>query len=103
MRFLSFVAYDVAKTAEVAKAADKLSSSPSQMGKTLAQYACLGMPFGGLPLNTAVAVSIVEAESADQMAAAAMTLAAAGAAVWFVPVLEVPVKGAAKVVKKITA
>lgn len=102
MKYLGFTAYNVAKTAEVAQAGDKLSTNPSQMGKVLAQYACLGMPFGGLPLNTAVVVCVHEAESADQLAAAAMTMAAAGADMWFVPVLDVPLAGAAKITKKIT-
>ena len=100
MKYLGFTAYNVAKTAEVAQAADKLSTSPSQMGKVLAQYACLGMPFGGLPPNTAVVVCVHEAETAEQLAAAAMTLAAAGADMWFVPVLEVAPGGAAKTAKK---
>jgi hypothetical protein len=99
MKFISFVMFDAAKAPEVAQAADKAAKTPGR--KVLAQYMCLGLAFPGvLPQGALLAISIVEAESNEAIAAAQYPLALAGATVWSVPVLEMPVAGAATEEKK---
>jgi hypothetical protein len=98
MKFLGFSIFDVAKAAEVAQAADKTAKTPGC--KILAQYACQGIPFEGVPPNKIVVVSVEEYESNDAIAANQYPLSLAGANVWAVPVLEMKVGGAARVEKK---
>jgi hypothetical protein len=93
--------FDVAKAAEVAAASDKLEASPPRGIKTLASYVCQGIVFAGVPPNTLVSIDIVEAESNEALAAANYPLALAGASLWNVPVMELPVGGVAKVEKKL--
>jgi len=100
MKFLSFTIYDTAKGAEIAQAADKVWASPPPGIKPLASYVCLSSPFPGLPLNTMVSVGIGEAESAEAMAAVSYPLMLAGATIYRVPILELPVGGAAEAEKK---
>ncbi|MCK4698234.1 MAG: hypothetical protein KAT53_08025 [Dehalococcoidia bacterium] len=101
MKFLRFSMMDVDKVVQVVQASDKLWSSPPPGVKMLANYACLGIAFPGEPPNTIVSVSIVEAENAEAIGATSYPTALAGAAVWNVPVMEVPVAGAAEVEKKL--
>ena len=89
MKFLMFVMYDVAKTAELAQVADKIAKTPGQM--TIAQYACQGIPFAGLPPNTSLAIVVVEADSNEALAATQYPMGLAGISTWAVPVLEIPV------------
>lgn len=99
MKFITFAVFDAAKAPEVAQAADKVAKTPGR--KVLAQYTCLGLAFPGvLPPGTMVAITIVEVESNEAIAAAQYPLALAGATVWSVPVLEMPVAGAAAEEKK---
>jgi len=98
MKFINFTMFDVAKAAEVAQAADKASKTPGQ--KFLAQYMCHGLAFPGVPPNTMVVISITEAESNEAMAAVHYPLELAGATLWSVPVLEMPVAGSAAEEKK---
>ncbi len=100
MKFLRFIAADAAKGAEVSQVADKLWASPPKGIKALATYTCLGIAFPGLPPHTVLSIVVVEAESDEAMAAVTWPLALAGAEIWHVPVLEVPVVGAAEVEKK---
>lgn len=100
MKFLWFAMSDVAKTGEVAQAADNVLANLPAGIKVLTQYACLGIPFPQWPPNTVVAVSVVEAESAEALTASTWPLELAGATAWFVPVLELPIGGAAQVEKK---
>jgi len=102
MKFLLFTMWDAAKTAEVAQAADKVGASPPPGAKMLASYVCQGILFPGvlLPQNTLVGVGIIEADTNEALAAASYPVLLAGASVWHVPVLELPVAGAAKVEKK---
>jgi hypothetical protein len=86
MKFLVFSMFDAAKATEVAQANDKLAKLPGR--KVLSQYVCMGMAFAGLPPNTLLAVSVVEYESNEAMAAAQYPMALVGATVWAVPVLE---------------
>jgi hypothetical protein len=86
MKFISFGIYDVAKTAEVAQAADKVAKTPGR--KSLASYTCMGLAFPGVPPNTLVTIEVVEYESNEAMAAVQYPVALAGATVWAVPVLE---------------
>ncbi len=98
MKFLTFSMFDASKAAEVAQAADKVAKTPGQ--KMLAQYVCQGIPFAGVPPSTMVAISVGEAESNEAIAAVHYPLALAGATIWSVPVLEMPVAGAAAEEKK---
>ncbi|HXZ30237.1 MAG TPA: hypothetical protein VEG43_03650 [Dehalococcoidia bacterium] len=98
MKFLVFAAFDAAKAAEVAQANDKMAKTPGR--KVLAQYMCMGMAFAGLPLNTMLGVSVVEYESNEAMAAGQYPATLAGATLWSVPVLEMPVGGLAAEEKK---
>jgi hypothetical protein len=86
MKFLGFTVYDVAKSTEVAQAADKVAKTPGR--KVLAVYTCEGLVFPGQPPNTLVTISVAEYESNEAMAAAMYPVALAGATVWAVPVLE---------------
>jgi hypothetical protein len=98
MKFLMFTLFDVAKTVEVAQAADKVSKTPGQ--KTTAQYVCQGMAFNGQPQNTTLAIAVVDAESNEALAASQYPLALAGASTWAVPVLEMRAGGTATAEKK---
>ncbi|MBM3120371.1 MAG: hypothetical protein FJ022_07855 [Chloroflexi bacterium] len=98
MKFINFIMYDVAKAAEVAQAADKVAKMPGR--KLLASYVCEGIPFPGAPPNSIISITISESESNEAIAEAQYPLALAGASVWAVPVLEVPVAGAAAEEKK---
>jgi hypothetical protein len=98
MKFLTFSMTDVAKAAEVAQANDKIAKTPGR--KVLAQYLCQGIAFRGLPPNTLLGISVVDYESNEAMAAAQYPVTLAGATVWAVPVLEMPVGGVAAEEKK---
>ena len=98
MKFITFAMYDVAKAAEIAQASDKVAKTPGR--KTVAQYVCLGIPFAGVPPNSLVVIAVGEAESNEAIAASQYPLALAGATIWAVPVLEMPVAGAAAEEKK---
>ena len=100
MKFITFTMYDVAKAMDVAQASDKIANTPGQ--KRLAQYVFLGKPFDGVPPNTAVAITIREAESDEALFAIQYSLALAGATAWSVPVFEVPAAAAVAEVKKYT-
>ena len=103
MKFLLFAMWDAAKTAEVTQAADKVWASPPPGIKRLAHYICEGITFPGvlLPPNTLVSVGIIEADTNEAIAAASYPMVLAGVSVWHVPVLELPVAGAAEVEKKL--
>lgn len=98
MKFIAFYMFDVAKAADVAQASDKVAETPGQ--KILAQYVCQGLAFSGQPPNTMVSISVVETESNEAMASAHYPVALAGATLWSVPVLELPVTGVAAEEKK---
>jgi hypothetical protein len=101
MKFLRFVMMDVDKAADVAQAGDKMMASNPSGIKISASYACQGIAFPGAPLHTVVAVQIVEAESNEAIATSTWSIELAGATIWDVPVLELPVAGAAEVEKKL--
>jgi hypothetical protein len=83
MKLLRFAMMDANKAAEVAQASDKVAASLPAGIKISASYACQGLAFPGVPAHTVVAVQVVEAENNE------------------VPVLELPVAGAAEVEKKL--
>jgi len=89
MKFLMFAMCDEAKVAELAQIADKVAKTPGQ--KTIAQYACQGIPFAGLPPNTMLAITVIEADSNEALAATQYPMGLAGISTWAVPVLEIPV------------
>ena len=102
MKFLHFVMFDAAKAADVAEAGDKFWAKPPPGMKQLATYLCLGMPFPDVPPNTVVGIDVIEAETAEALTAFFYPMGLAGASQqWCVPVLELPVGGAAKMEKKI--
>jgi hypothetical protein len=100
MKFLSFATFDVAKAAELAKVSDKVWASAPPGIKLLASYVCQGIAFAGVPPNTLVIFDIIEAESNEVLSAVNYPLALAGASIWNVPILELPVAGAAEIEKK---
>ena len=98
MKFITFDMFDVDKAADIAQAGDKLAQTPGR--KILAQYVCEGLAFPGQPPNTMVGISIGDFESSEAMAATQYPVALAGATIWAVPVLEMPVGGTAAEEKK---
>ena len=101
MKFLLFSMFDAAKATDVSQASDKVWASPPPGIKALADYVCLAIPFpGGLPPNTVASVMVVEAESAEAMVGVAYPFLLAGATVWYVPVMELPVAAAAEAERK---
>jgi hypothetical protein len=99
MKFLVFAVFDVAKAAEMAQANDKLAETPGR--KVLSTYTCMGLAYPGVPPNTIVSISVVEYESSQAMAAVLYPLEVAGATIWAVPVLDVPVGGHAATEKEL--
>ena len=100
MKFLSFVTMPAAKIAEVAAASDKTMASPPPGYQALANYACLGAPFDGIPPNSMVSVSISEADSAEALAAVQYPLLLAGATIHRVPIMDVAIGTAVQTEKK---
>lgn len=100
MKFLRFSMMDYTKMAEITKISDKVWASPPPGIKMDALYACMGIAFPDQPPNTVVSISVVEAESAESLLAVGYPLMQAGASIWAVPVLDVPVAGAAELEKK---
>jgi len=100
MKFLRFAIIDVNKAADIAQASDKVWANPPAGTKILASYMCQGIAFAGIPLQSLVAIDVIEAESNEAIAATVYPVALAGATIWDVPVLEMPVKGAAQTEKK---
>lgn len=101
MKFLNFGIVDVAKAAEVSQAWDKFWASPPPGIKLLGDYMCVGIAFPGAPPNTMVGVNVIEAESAEALLALSYPLMLAGSSRWNVPVLELPLGGAAELEKKL--
>jgi len=91
---------DPANAADVAQAGDKSWAKPPKGVKMLSHYLCLGRPLLDQPPNTFVTVAVIEAESAEAMTAVTYPSTLAGASIWYVPVQEMPVGGAAKVEKE---
>jgi len=100
MKFLTFMIYDVAKTADIAAASDKVMSNLPPGIKIQSQYVCLGVPFPGVPPNNLVSVSIGEADTAESLAQVSYPLALAGATIYRVPILELPLAKTAEVERK---
>ena len=100
MKFLRFAIIDANKAADIAQASDKVWANPPAGTKILASYVCQGIAFAGVPPQSLVAIQVIEADSNEAIAATQYPLALAGAATWDVPVLEMPVKGAAQTEKK---
>jgi energy-converting hydrogenase Eha subunit C len=100
MKFMRFAMVDSTKVAELSKTSDKVFASPPKGIKVQAIYACLGIVFPEQPTNTIITVNVLEAENVEALAAVSYPLTQAGATVWAVPILDVPVGGAAQVEKK---
>lgn len=100
MKFLSFTAFDVSRAKEMAQISDRVWGSPPKGIKMLSNHICLSPPFPGLPPTTMVTVAIMEADSAEAMAAAAYPMMLSGATITRIPVMELAVGGASKAEKK---
>lgn len=100
MKFLTINMTEVAKIPAVIQASDKVWATPPPGIKVEASYVCLGTPFPGVPPNTMVSFSIVEAESAEAIAAVSYPTMLAGATIHRVPILEMPVGAMGKEEKK---
>ena len=101
MKSVIFAMMDVAKTAEVVRADDKVWANPPPGTKFLVSYACQGLAFPGVPPNTVVSIRVVEAESNEAIAAIMWPISVAGASVWNVPVLELPTVGVAELEERL--
>jgi hypothetical protein len=99
MKFLTFAMFDIAKTDDIAQTADNVANTPGI--KFLADYLCQGIPFPGVPPNMVVTISVSEAETNEAMSAAHYPVQLAGATIWSVPVLEIPIAGASEEEKKL--
>jgi hypothetical protein len=93
--------YDMSKADAVVKTADMIAAKPAIFGKLLAQYACLGIPFPGVPPESMVVICIHEAENQEQLASTGMAISSAGASIWFVPILEAPAGQASQVLEQL--
>ena len=91
---------DTDKAGKLVQVSDKTWASPPPGIELLSNFACLGIAFPGQPLNTIVSISVVEAESAEAIAATSYPLTLAGGAMWTVPALEIPAGRATEVEKK---
>jgi len=100
MKFLNLNLFDVAKAVEVAQASDKVWTSPPAGAKILSSYVTLSPVFPNQPPNTMVGFSITEAENAEAMAAVHYPMMIAGATIYAIPILELPLVGAIDVEKK---
>lgn len=100
MKFVVMAVWDVGTAAELAKITDKTDANPPSGYKSLTRYVCLAHPVSGIPSGKGVTIAIVEAESADAIAAATYPLMLAGAEVNTVPVIEMPIGGVTEVEKK---
>ncbi len=106
MKFLVFAVFDVAKAAEMSAASDKFQANPPEGIKTLFMYTCQGIPFPqGLPDNvpptSLVTISVQEADSNEAVSAGMYPFMLAGAQMWAVPVLELPVGAVSEQEKKL--
>ncbi len=100
MKFLTLTMFDVAKTADIATASDKVMASQPPGFKLLNQYVCLAPPFPGVPPNTLVGVNISEVDSAEAMSTVTYPIMLAGATIYRAPILELPVAATVEVEKK---
>jgi hypothetical protein len=100
MKFVRFLMIDADKAEKMVQVSDKMWASPPPGIEVLTNVACLGLAFPGEPPNTIVSISIIEAESADTIAATSYPLMLAGGTMWTVPALDVPVGKATEVEKK---
>jgi len=101
MKFMTLVVEPVEKIAEISAASDKVWADVPKGNRPEASYVLLCVPRFDIPPNSIVAFGISESDSADSIAARNYPLMLAGAtAVHVIPILEVPVTGAAKAEKK---
>ena len=91
MKFIVTYIWDAGIAAEISKLDDKIAASPPPGYKELAHYICMGKPFSGVPEGKAVSFQLVEADSAESMAAVCYPMMHLGADVSAVPVIEAPI------------
>ena len=106
MKFMLFGIIDAAKAAEMAQVSDKLQANPPEGIKTLAMYSCQGIPFpNGLPDNASltsfVTIAVLEAENNEMLSARMYPYMVAGASIWAVPVMDLPMGAVAEQEKRI--
>jgi hypothetical protein len=101
MKFMTLIVEPTEKIAEIGAASDKVWTNVPKGNRPEFSYVMLCVPQLDVPPNSLVAFGISEADSADEIAARTYPLMLAGAtAVRTIPLLEVPVAGAAKAEKK---
>lgn len=91
MKFIVTYIWEPGIAAEISKFDDKIAAAPPPGYKELAHYICLGKPFDGIPPGKAVTFQLVEADSAEVMAAVWYPMMLLGANVNYVPVIDAPV------------
>jgi len=102
MKFMSLTIYPVEKAAEIAAATDKVWGKEPKERRPESIYVLMSVPFD-VPPNSQVGFLIEESDSVEAMAARAYPIMLAGGMVHIIPLLEVPMAGAAKVEKKLKA
>jgi hypothetical protein len=100
MKLLRFLMIETDKAEKMVQVSDKMWASPPPGIELKSNFACLGIAFPGQPPNTIVSVSVIEADSAETIAATSYPLTLAGGTMWTVPALEVPPGRATEVEKK---
>lgn len=99
MKFMRMTVAPADRVAEIGAASDKGWASVPRERRPEAIYTLMCVPFD-VPPNSIVTVTIEESDSAEAMVARAYPLIQAGGTVNIIPVLEVPIAGAAKTEKK---
>jgi hypothetical protein len=100
MKFMTLSVFPVEKTAEVSAAADKVWANVPKESRAQVIYTMLCVPQFEVPPNSLVAFTISESDSAEKSAAIVYPQMVAGATLHVIPLLEVPIVGAAKAEKK---
>jgi len=99
MKFLNFTVFDVHKSTDIAAVNDKFQAAPTEGYKVLHEFACMSPPFP-VPPNSIVGVSITEVKTTDAMLSHHYQLLLAGATIYRVPIMEVPLASSIDVERK---
>jgi hypothetical protein len=100
MKFMTLVIEPTEKIADIGAASDKAMANVPKGKRAECIYVMMCVPQLNIPPNSIVAFAIAESDTADEIAARNYPVMLAGAAVHTIPLLEVPVTGAAKAEKK---
>jgi hypothetical protein len=100
MKFMTMTIMPAEKAAEVAAASDKAWATQPPERRPKSAYVLMTVPFE-VPPHSMVSVYITEEDSIDAVAARAYPVMLTGATVNIIPLMELPVGGAAKTEKKL--